>query len=136
LTDARTKAAGAEEIRKFGLLFAAIFVLVAAYLAWRGSARWPYAAAPAAFFFAAAFVAQPVLRPIHRGWMRFAYGLAWINTRILLGGMFFLVLTPIGLLLRLTGRDLLNQRIDPAAPTYWIKRPRKPFDPDRARMQF
>ena len=54
--------------------------------------------------------------------MRFASLLAWINTRVLLSVFFYLVLTPVGVLMRLAGKNLLDQRMDRTAGTYWVKR--------------
>jgi hypothetical protein len=68
--------------------------------------------------------------------MKFAFLLGWLNTRLLLGVFFYLILTPIGLLLRLTGRDLLDRKIDPAARTYWSKREVVPFDPERCERMY
>jgi hypothetical protein len=61
-------------------------------------------------------------------------GLGWINSRIILGVVFFVVVTPIGLIMRLFGKDLLRMRT-PKSSTYWIKRD-KPLDPQSLRNQF
>jgi hypothetical protein len=61
--------------------------------------------------------------------MKFAFVLGWINTRILLGIFFYLILTPIGLIMRISGKDLIDQKIDKGAKSYWKKRERVPFDP-------
>ena len=124
------------EVRKFGVLFAVICSLVAAYLAWNENRFWVYLAGGAGFFLVTGLFSHSILRPIYIGWMKFAFVLGWINTRILLGLFFFLILTPIGLVLKLTGKDLLDLKIDRTAPSYWIKRERKPFDPKNAKQQF
>jgi len=61
-------------------------------------------------------------RGFHRLWMGFAGALGYVNSRILLSLMFFLVITPYGLIMRLAGRDRLRRRT-PHANTYWIRRP-------------
>ena len=65
----------------------------------------------------------PAARAFHTGWMQFAAVLGWINSRIILSAMFFLVLAPIGFITRLFGRNPLNRR-GPEQETYWIKRER------------
>ena len=60
------------------------------------------------------------LVPVYKIWMGLATVLGWINTRILLGLIFYLIFTPIGLVMRLSGRDSLTQRIDRAANSYWV----------------
>lgn len=62
------------------------------------------------------------LGAVKRGWLKFAHVLAWINTRILLGAVFLLFFVPAGLVLAVLRRDLLRQRIDPKATTYWVER--------------
>ncbi|MBM2846150.1 MAG: conserved rane protein of unknown function [Bacteroidetes bacterium] len=125
-----------KEVRRFGILFAVICSIVALYLVWKENQLLPYFVGGGGFFLLAGFFGHSILRPIYIGWMRFAFVLGWINTRILLGVFFYLVLTPIGLVLRLTGKDLLSLKIDRTATSYWIKRERKAYDPERAKQQF
>ena len=125
--------ASRREVRKFGITFALLGLAAAALAAWRGNPRWPWLIAAAAAFALGGLVAVPVLRPVYIAWMTFARWLAWVNTRVILGLFFYLVLTPAGLAARALGKDLLDERIDRAAPTYWNKR--EPVQPDRARYE-
>jgi len=68
------------------------------------------------------------LRPVHAAWMIFARALGWVNTRILLGLVFYLVLAPLGIAMRLAGRDALRLKFDPDAPTYAVPRHARPGD--------
>ncbi len=110
------------EVKKFGLLFAAICAGLSLFLFFKENDLWLLPAAGAVFFLVTGLVAQPVLQPVYTVWMKLAHVLAWINTRILLGLFFYLVLTPVGVVMRLLGKDLLDKKIDRAAPTYWVKR--------------
>ncbi len=121
-------------VRKFGLLFGALSVLVGAYMLYRGHGTWVWALGAAVFFWVTGLVGYPVLKPVYIGWMKFAYVLGWINTRLFLGLFFYLILTPMGLLLRLLGKDLLDEKIDKNAATYWKKR--EPVDPSRYERLF
>jgi hypothetical protein len=125
-----------DSVRKFGILFSIIGVLLAGYLIYRGNAHWHWALVGSFFFLVTAFVGYPVLRPLYIGWMAFAFVLGWINTRLLLGVFFYLILTPIGLVLRLGGKDLLDQKIDRSARSYWKKREKQAFDPARYERLF
>jgi len=72
---------------------------------------------------ATAYYAVPALRrPIFVGWMYAAYPIGYVVSHVLLGIIYFGLLTPIGWLLRAFGHDPMERRIDDAAPTYWIKR--------------
>ena len=67
---------------------------------------------------------------------KIAHALGWFNTRLILTVMFYLLFTPIGLVLRLLGKDLLNRKIEPNAETYWIDREEEAFDRKRYEKQF
>ena len=63
-----------------------------------------------------------ILGPVYRAWMKLAHVLAWINTRILLGVVFFVILTPIRGVMALFRRDPLQRRLDRKATSYWTER--------------
>jgi len=125
-----------DDIRKFGYLFAVIGVLIAAWMIYKGHGGWPWALVGSGFFLTTGLFFKPVLRPIYIVWMKFAYILGWVNTRLLLGIFFFLILTPLGLILRLMGKDLLDQKIDRSARSYWVKREPVKLDPARYEQLF
>ena len=87
-------------------------------------------------FFASAVLRPAVLRPLYIFWMRLAFALAWINTRLILSLIFYLMLTPIGLAIKLFGIDLLDRRIDRKAGSYWKSKEGLPFDPAGYERQF
>lgn len=61
-------------------------------------------------------------RAIYVGWMRAAAPIGWTITHVVLALVYYVVLTPIGLLMRLSGRDPMHRRLEPAAESYWIER--------------
>ena len=115
------------ELRNFGLIVGGIFGLIGVWPAiLRGQPpRW-WAIALGVALIVPALVAPGVLRPAHRVWMALGAALGWVNTRIVLGVIFFLVITPTGLLLRLTGRDPMQRRTDAGATTYRVPRKSRP----------
>ncbi len=88
----------------------------------------------AAFFAAAAVLAPRALAPIHRWWMKLAEALGWINTRLILIVVYYLLVTPIGLVMRLFGRSPLA--IDRKAKTYWKKPSRHSYGDRHFEKQF
>jgi hypothetical protein len=74
------------------------------------------------------------LRYPYRGWMALGHALGWINSRILLSLVFYLVVTPIGLAIRLFGRDPMRRGFDRKAQSYRI--PREPRPGEHMRRQF
>ena len=73
---------------------------------------------------------------LFKGWMAFAHALGWVNTRILLIVFFFLVITPVAVVLRLLGKDPISWRLEPEAETYWKPKEQEPFDPRSYLRQF
>jgi hypothetical protein len=61
-------------------------------------------------------------RRIYVGWMYATFPIAWTVSHIILGAMYFLVATPVALLLRLFGRDPMQRKFDKAAQSYWVLR--------------
>jgi hypothetical protein len=123
--------AGKREVRNFGWLFAGVGAVIGAYLAWKGSATWVWAVGGGVCFLGAGLIAYPILKPVYVLWMKFAFVLGWANTRLILGLFFYLILTPIGLIMRMTGKDPLSRRLDRSAATYWVRREPETLDPRR-----
>lgn len=74
---------------------------------------------------ALAYYAVPGLRrPMFVGWMYAAYPIGYVVSHVLLGLVYFGVVTPIGLLMRAMGHDPMARRFDRSAPTYWVARER------------
>ena len=110
------------EVRKFGLLFAAIGGAAGAYLAWKGRGGYAIVWGIAGLFLVTGLVLPVVLRPVYRVWMRFAALLGWINTRLLLTLFYVLIITPVGMAMRLFRKDLLDRKLDRDAASYWVRR--------------
>ncbi len=95
-------------ITSFALIVSGALLAIAAYQWWQGAPhQWVLVTlvSIAALLLLLAAVAPSLLRPVYRGWMRVGEALGWLNTRIILTLVFFLVVTPIGLLMRLFGRS-------------------------------
>jgi len=75
------------------------------------------------------------LREVRAGWLAAAHGLGWLNTRILLGLFYYSVVSPVGLVMRLFGRDPLDRKWLPNQPSYWIRRDEQ-RPPDHFEHQF
>ncbi len=111
-----------QELRKFGLVMAAaIAVVFGGVLPWlfgRAWPRWPFVVAAAFVVFALAL--PRALAPVQRGWLRFGHALGAFNSRLVLSLVFFVVVAPLGLVMRLFGKDPIARRRDPAATSYRI----------------
>ncbi len=125
------------ELRWFGLLLFLFFALIGGLVFWRLGSL----AVPSVLWLAGAvlglvyYAVRPLRRPMYLGWMYAVYPLGWTISHLLFGCIYFLVMTPIGLLMRLSGRDPLERRFDPEAGTYWVERPAR-VEPSRYFRQF
>ncbi|MBI1924667.1 sxtJ [Candidatus Poribacteria bacterium] len=113
-----------KRLRQFGLLVGGIFALIGFWQLYRGHHEtvrivlWSLGG----FLIGAGLIAPTILAPIYVAWMKLAFILGWVNSRILLSIIFFLLFTPIALVLRLLGRDALDRRIEKQATSYWRER--------------
>ena len=114
------------ELRRFGLLFFAVLGLMALYTGWRHNAAWTWTGGAGGLFLLLALVRPAALMRTYRAWMALSVVLGWINTRIILAIAFFLILTPTALALRLFRKDVLSQRLDSVAASYWLPRKSAP----------
>ncbi len=123
--------------RSFGLVFAAVFIIIAAWpMVWRtGGMRW-WAVAVAAVFALLALAAPSVLEAPNRWWMKLGLLMGSIVSPIVLGLLFFLVFTPMGWFLQRFGTDSLRLKRDPALSSYWIERKPPGPPPESLNNQF
>ena len=122
--------------RSFGRLFTIAFGLLAALAWWRGRASFVWLAAIALLFAIVTLLRPDWLAPLNRAWMAFAHLLNKIVSPIVLGVLFFLVVTPFGLAMRLAGKDLMRRTFDRAARSYWIERRPPGPPPESLKEQF
>ncbi len=121
---------------KFGYTMGTAFLVIAALIMLR------HRHDPTAFqvlsvaFFCAGLLLPALLKPVYIVWMRFAFVLAFINTRLLLALMFYGIFTPAALLLKLMGKDFLDRKFPGNKPTYWIAKPEAPVQRGEYEHQF
>lgn len=107
-----------KQLRTFGTGFCVILSVFAGISYWKGSRIAPWVLLSfGAMFGSLGLIAPKALERIYHPWMKFAEKLAWVNTRLLLGIVFFLVMTPIGLLMRIAGKDPMERKF--SGSTYW-----------------
>ena len=108
--------------RSFGLLFFVVFLIISLWpLTHEGSIRI-WSVIISAVFLILGLINSKLLTPLNLLWFKFGMILGAIISPIVMGIVFFLVVTPTGLILRIMGRDLLNKNYDKEKETYWIKR--------------
>ncbi|MCU0935257.1 MAG: SxtJ family membrane protein [Gammaproteobacteria bacterium] len=108
--------------RSFGWVFTAFFLILALLPLLGGGGVRYWALAASAGMAAVTLVRPSLLEAPNRLWGRFGLWLGRIVSPVMTGVVFYGVVTPIGLLMRLVGKDVLRLRRDPAATSYWIVR--------------
>jgi hypothetical protein len=123
--------------RSFGFVFGAFCGCVASVKVWHGRGEAAVAwGTVAAIFFILAVVKPSLLRPLNRLWFWFGLVLNKLVSPLVMGLMFYGVILPIALAMRLFKKDPLRLKRDPNAASYWIeRRPPGPM-PDTMRNQF
>jgi Saxitoxin biosynthesis operon protein SxtJ len=108
--------------RSVGLVFAIFFLLLAMFPLVRGGAVHTWAFVVSGSFGLISLAMPRLLTPLTRYWMGLANILHNIVSPVVLGVLFFLVVTPVGCLMRLSGKDPLRLKLEPTAHTYWQER--------------
>ena len=112
-------------LRKFGLMVGGVLVALGLLFLFRHKARTPYFVWPGSVLIVLGAILPRVLKWIYIVWMSAAFVMGFVMAHVILGLLFFLVITPIGLFARLVGRDFLSLKLDRAAKTYWVPRKSK-----------
>jgi Zn-dependent protease with chaperone function len=124
-------------VRSFGTLFAVIgVVIIPAFVFWKRGMWTDTASISAAIgvaFYLGGRFAPSALRPLFIAWMKLAMIMNFIMTRVIISLVFLLIMTPIGVVRRLSGSSTpksFHRFRDPSTETYWIRRDsdRKPAD--------
>jgi len=122
--------------RKFGFFFSAVFVAIGTYLYVEDSAVASYVLFGLGLtFLVTTLVRADALLPLNKLWMRFGLLLGMIVNPIVLGVVFFGIFTPVGILMRLFGRDELRLKLQDK-PTHWISRDTSTVRSDAFKQQF
>lgn len=116
---------GDRDLRKFGLLVGGVFAALGVFFLLRHRAHGPYFLWPGGVLMAFGAAWPRALKYVYVAWMSVAFVLGFIISHLILGLFFFLIITPIGLLARVMGKDFLSLKRDRAAKSYWLPRTHK-----------
>lgn len=108
--------------RAFGITFGVVCLLLSTVALYHGKTSGWCALVVATLFFCAAFFKPKVLKPLNSRWFRFGLLLHALINPLLMGILFFIVLTPMALICKMLGKDLLKCKFQKDKQSYWIAR--------------
>ena len=111
--------------RSFGLLFFIVFIVVGLWPVIKGETANIYLILISLFFLIFGLINSKILSPFNKAWIKLGEILGLIIAPIIMALVYFIILTPISLILRLFGKDLLGLKFLKKQDTYWIKRVKK-----------
>ena len=110
--------------RSFGILFSIVFAIIAFWPTINGNPLRLWSIPISVIFLVLGLLNSKLLNPINIVWVKFGELLGRIIAPIVMAIIYFIIVTPIGLFMRLIGKDLLNIKFS-KSNTYWIKREKK-----------
>ena len=111
--------------RSFGLLFFIVFIVLGLWPVIKGEAANIYLILISLFFLIFGLINSKILSPFNKAWIKFGEILGLIIAPIIMALVYFIILTPISLIVRMFGKDLLGLQFLKKQDTYWIKRVKK-----------
>ena len=113
-----------KDLKQFGFVFAGILLVAGTINFFKGRVVWY-----TSFFslglvaISLALVTPKSLKPVYIIFTKIAHAIGWFNTRLILILIYFVIVTPMAILLKISGKDPLNRKIDKNEKSCWIKRP-------------
>lgn len=110
------------DLTVLALLFLVVLGAIGLYLVyWKGAASG-YTWLTIGIILAVLRLVPPVFRMVYRAWIGISIIIGYFISRVILTIIFFLVITPTGLIFRVIGKDPMEREIDPSKETYWQRR--------------
>ena len=124
------------DLRKFGLTVGIVLMIIAGLLFWKEKESSQIFFGVGAIILLTTITIPVILKPVYSIWMVLGIIIGWIMTRIILSLLFYIILTPIGLVLRLFGKQVLELRWNKSEQSYWNYRIKENLDHGNYERQF
>ena len=119
-----------KDLRKFGITVGSVLVVLAIVFYFLDRSYFIYFSAAGLVLIIMGFISPVILKPLNKVWMGLAVVLGWLSSRIILIVVFYLVLIPISLIAKISGKKFLDLKYKSEKDSYWIKR--EIIKPDRS----
>jgi hypothetical protein len=127
---------GPKEIKSFARLVGTILLLLGAFLTWKQNSGGVPPLILGVLLWVFGQFAPKFLIPVQKVWMTLALMMGWVMSRVILTIFFYLVLTPIGVVLKLMRKDLLDVKIDKRVESYWKPKEIRELSPEDFEKQY
>ncbi len=124
-----------KELQEFGMVMGCFFLILAGIGLWRHKNFLPFLSI-SGIFFVLWYLNPNLLKPLQKFWMGFAVIMGYFMTRLILCLLFFLALTPLSFISRLTGKKFLDLTFRTGEDSYWIPKPKEPTPKEHYERQF
>jgi len=125
-----------KELKTFGLTVGVVVGLLGLLFLYKGRSFYPYLLTISGLLILSGLTRPALLKPVQKVWMSFAVIMGWFMTRVILAVLFFLVVTPIGVVFKLLRKDILGVKIDKETKSYWVKKDNVDKDKSSYERQF
>ncbi len=116
-----------KELRNFGLIVGGVFLLIGVWpLIRHGEGMRLWAVVSGTILLPLGLVAPTILAPLFKVWMKLGHVMGWVNTRIILGILYFGLITPMGVMMRMFGWDSMHRTLSRDAASYRVVRQARP----------
>ncbi len=123
-------------LRKFSIIVGTVLLIIAGLFLWKEKESFQLFLAMAIVLLVTGIVIPALLKPVYWIWMVFSTILGWFMTRVILSLLFYVILTPIGLIARLMGKQFLDLKLDHSKQSCWNMRTIDTFDTQNYEKQF
>lgn len=125
-----------KDLKMFGLTVGGVLFALGGVLWYFEKANFLFFLIIGAGLAATGLIFPRILFPLQKAWMTFGVIMGWLMTRVVLSLLFFLVMTPLSLALRATGKKFLDIGIDAKSKSYWSRRQVRSADTETYKKQF
>jgi ABC-type uncharacterized transport system permease subunit len=123
-------------LKKFGITIGIVLFVIAGLLFYNNNSVYIYWGISSLLLIVSGLIFPILLKPLNFIWMSFAVVLGFFMTRVILGILFYIIITPIGLIAKLFGKDFIDKRISKEKVSYWNYREQKEFSKEIYERQF
>ncbi len=125
-----------KEYRKFGITVGLVFIVLAMILFYYEKSSYQYFSIIGGLLLIAGIIVPKVLSPLQKVWMMLAVIMGYFMSRLILTILFYLIVTPIGWVAKLFGKDFLDLKLEKQKKSYWHIREEKEYSRIDTERQF